>query len=470
MNKLLFFPLFIALSLPLSAQDDVQQLSIGQCRELALQHNKKLQSAALGTEAARYTKRSTLGLFFPNISLAGMAGYSNLDGTLGLNVQGLSAGVLSQALPALPEQYRARMQQLAPGIIKSLPTDYQVLDYELGWMYSGGVMLRQPIFMGGKIIAGYKMSKLALEASRQNERKTRAEVIEEADQAYANVVKATEMKKVAEQYLVLLKTLDSNVESAVRNGVKLQNDRLKVQVKLDEVQLQLTQAENAIRLATMNLCHVTGMPLSSRVTVSSEYPRVDDAMLLSGSSDVTSRPEYAMLEAKAQVAHQEVNVSRAAWLPQLALLAHYGYTGGLEVNGRKLMDRWGFVGGVTLTVPLFHFGADYFKTKAAKVKAQQVELEREDFVELMQLQLAKEGNNLEESAQEVALTEKGLEQATLNRELSEKQYKAGTETLTDLLEAQALWQKAWQRRIEAQFRRYLASVAYLKAAGRLVEE
>ena len=99
-----------------------------------------------------------------------------------------------------------------------------------------------------------------------------------------------------------------------------------------------------------------------------------------------------------------------------------------------------------------------------------MELERENYVELMQLQLAKEGNNLEESAQEVALTEKGLEQATLNRELSEKQYKAGTETLTDLLEAQALWQQAWQRRIEAQFRRYLASVAYLKAAGRLVEE
>lgn len=468
--KKLLFPVFIALSLPLFAQDVVQVLSIEQCRELALQHNKTLQSAALGTEAARYTKRATLGLFFPNISLTGMAGYSNTDGSLGMNVRQTAAGMLSTVIPGLPAPIQAQLKQLAPGVLNTLPTNQSILEYELGWMYTGGVMLRQPIFMGGKIIAGYKMSKLALEASRQNERKTRAEVIEEADQAYANVVKATEMKKVAEQYLVLLKQLDSNVESAVRNGVKLQNDRLKVQVKLDEVQLQLTQAENAIRLATMNLCHVTGMPLSSRVAVSSEYPRVDDAALLSGSSDVTSRPEYAMLEAQVQVARQEVNVSRAAWLPQLGLLAYYGYTNGVKINGRKLLDSWGFAGGVTLSVPIFHFGADYFKTKAAKVKAQQVELDRENYVELMQLQLAKEGNNLEESAQEVALTERGLEQATLNRELSEKQYKAGTETLSDLLEAQALWQQAWQRRIEAQFRRYLASVAYLKAAGRLVEE
>ena len=394
--KKLLFPVFIALSLPLFAQDEVQMLSIEQCRELALQHNKTLQSAALGTEAARYTKRATLGLFFPYISLTGMAGYSNTDGSLGMNVRQTAAGMLSTVMPGLPAPIQAQLKQLAPGVLNTLPTNQSILEYELGWMYTGGVMLRQPIFMGGKIIAGYKMSKLALEASRQNERKTRAEVIEEADQAYANVVKATEMKKVAEQYLVLLKQLDSNVESAVRNGVKLQNDR------------------------------------------------VDDAALLSGSSDVTSRPEYAMLEAQAQVARQEVNVSRAAWLPQLGLLAYYGYTNGVKINGRKLLDSWGFAGGVTLSVPIFHFGADYFKTKAAKVKAQQVELERENYVELMQLQLAKEGNNLEESAQEVALTEKGLEQATLNRELSEKQYKAGTETLSDHLEAQALWQQAWQ--------------------------
>lgn len=444
-------------------------LEIEHCRNLALEHNKTLRSATLGLEAARYTKRSTLGMFFPNISLTGFAGYSDIDGSLGINMRSMASGMINSVLPSLSPQQQATLQRLASGVVERLPSRYNILDYEVGWMYSGGIMLRQPLFMGGKIVAGYRMSKFALEAARQNERKTRADIIEEADQAYANVVKATELRKVAESYLSLLETLDGNVESAVRNGMKLQNDRLKVLVKIDEVKLQLAQADNAIRLASMSLCHVTGMPLTSRVRVSSEYPRVDDALLLS-SDDVTSRPEYAMLEAKVGVARQEVNVSRAAWLPQLALLAYYGYNGGIEMNGRKLLDRWGFAGGVTLSVPIFHFGADYYKTKAAQVRARQAELEREDFVELMQLQLAREGNNLEEASLEVSLTEKALEQVTLNRELSEKQYKAGTETLTDLLEAQALWQQAWQRSIDARFRRYLASVAYLKAAGRLVTE
>ena len=428
MKHILLF-LFLISSLFTVAQGDSLVLSTEQCRTLALEHNKKIRSAVISTDAARFTMRSTQGLFFPDLSLVGMAGYSSSSGTLA-----------------------------------------NIINYELGWMYTGGVMLKQPLFMGGKIIAGYRMSKYALEAARHNERKTRAEVIEDADQSYANVVKAVEMKKVAQQYLTLLETLDSNVESAVRNGVKLQSDRLKVQVKLNEARLQLTQADNAIRLATMQLCHVTGLPLSTPVIVSASYPRVDDALLLMDNVSVMSRPEYALLEAKVQVAHQEVKAARADHLPQLALLAHYGYIKGVNINGRNLIDKWGFTGGVTLSVPLWHFGVETNKVKAAKARARQAEVERDDFVELMQLQLAKEANTLEESNLEVSLTEQALEQATLSRQLSERQYQVGRETLTDLLEAQTLWQQAWQRNIEAQFRRYLSSVAYLRAAGRLVSE
>lgn len=461
----LVFSLILFISCSALAQEDTLALSIEQCRAMALEHNKSIQSAALSTEAAYYTKRSTWGLFFPNISINGAAGYSNSSGGFGLDLRGTATALLSGAMASLTPSQQAVLSRIA----SSLPDKFNVVDYEMGWMYTAGVMLRQPLFMGGKIFAGYRMSKYALEAARHNERKTKAEVIEETDQAYANVVKAVELRRVAQQYVLLLEALDRNVESAVRNGMKLQNDRLKVQVKLDEVRLQLTQADNAIRLATMNLCHVIGLPLRSRVSVTGDYPRVDDALMLQG-ADVMNRPEYALLEAKVQVAHQEVKSARAGYLPQLALLANYGYTNGVNINGRKLIDSWGFMGGVTLSIPIYHFGVEVNKVKAAKARALQAEVDRDNLVEMMQLQLAQEGNRLEESSLEVSLTEKALEQATLNRQLSERQYEVGRETLTDLLEAQALWQQAWQRSIEAQFQRYLSSVAYLRAAGRLVSE
>ena len=82
-----------------------------------------------------------------------------------------------------------------------------------------------------------------------NETLTATEVILKTDQAYALVVKAKEMKTVADTYHAVLAELQKNVESAYKHGLKPQNDVLKVQVKLNESELGIRKAENALRLA-----------------------------------------------------------------------------------------------------------------------------------------------------------------------------------------------------------------------------
>ena len=59
----------------------------------------------------------------------------------------------------------------------------------------GGVQMEQPLYMGGKIRAAYKMSLLGKEMAQMNENLTATEVIQKTDQAYALVVKAKEMKQ-----------------------------------------------------------------------------------------------------------------------------------------------------------------------------------------------------------------------------------------------------------------------------------
>ena len=61
--------------------------------------------------------------------------------------------------------------------------------------------------MGGKIRAAYKMSLLGKEMAQMNENLTATEVIQKTDQAYALVVKAKEMKTVADAYHAVLAEL-----------------------------------------------------------------------------------------------------------------------------------------------------------------------------------------------------------------------------------------------------------------------
>ena len=51
--------------------------------------------------------------------------------------------------------------------------------------------------------------------------------------------------------------------------------------------------------------------------------------------------------------------------------------------------------------------------------------------------------------------------------VSGKQYEVGLETLSDYLEAQVMWQQAYQTKLDAHFQLYVNYVAYLKAAGQL---
>lgn len=451
--------LLLAWGLSMSSLLLAETLSIEQCREQALSHNKDRQQAALTTQQAEYTRRATHALFFPDFSLMGLGIYDTGKGSQMLDFN----SVLGPTLYSIGT-WAAGMGMQLPDI--SIP-DYE-LDYKFGFLFSGGVMMKQPIYMGGKIRAGYSMAETAVAMARVNERLTDAQVIQQADEAYAQVVKAEQLVKVAQSYQRLLEELDRNVESAIRHGLKMQNDRTKVQVKMSEVELNLRRAENGVRLAKMNLCHIIGRPLDESLQVDGTYPEVDDAQTLQG-YDISARPELALLDYKTELAAKELKVVKSEMLPQVALLAKYGYTNGLEFNNRTLLDGWNFAGGVTVSIPLYHFGERANKVKAAQVKQQQAQLERENKAELMQLELAQAANKLDEARLEKQLAEKSLAQCEENMHLSKQQYDAGFETLSAYLESQAQWQQANETSVDASYRLYLASVAYLKAAGRLVE-
>ena len=83
----------------------------------------------------------------------------------------------------------------------------------------------------------------------------------------------------------------------------------------------------------------------------------------------------------------------------------------------------------------------------------------------MLLELTQAANNLDEAKLESELADRSLWQAEENRRVSKSQYEVGLETLSDHLEAQALWQQAYETQVDARFQLYLNYVAYLKAAG-----
>ena len=445
MKKNILLHLFLMLSLGASGQE---VLNLQQCRDLALENNKQMAVAVKRTEGALYLQKSVKGNFFPDLKAYGNDMYATIDGTL--NIPGGNLPVFLPTNPTTPSGFA-----YFPGID---------LNMKVNNLLMAGLQLEQPLYMGGKIRAAYQMSKLGTEVARLNERLTASEVILQTENAYALLVKAQEMKKVAVSYQTVLQEVMKVVESAHKHGLKPKNDVLKVQVKLNESELSIRKADNACRLAAMNLCHLIGKPLDFELQIEPVYPHVPQPSQV---ATITDRPEFSMLDKKVDLAEQEVKLQRSALLPKVGVRGSFDYTDGLKVNDQKLFNKGGFAVMLNVTVPIYHFGERQNKVKAAKAKLEQARLEQADLNEKMQLELTQAENNLDEARLESELADRLLAQAEENRKVSKSEYDAGLETLSDHLESQAIWQNAYATQVDARFQMYLKYVSYLKASGQL---
>lgn len=168
------------------------------------------------------------------------------------------------------------------------------------------------------------------------------------------------------------------------------------------------------------------------------------------------------------MARSQARLALADMLPQVGLQGSYGYMHGLKVGDVTVFDGGSFSLTLNLSIPIFHFGGRINKVRAAEAKAEQVELERQHLDEKMQFELSQATDILDEASLEASLAVRSLSQADENLQLSRKQYEVGMESISDLLEAQTLWQQAYAAKVEAHCTRYLAHIKYLRAAGLLV--
>lgn len=435
----------------MSLSASAQMLSLDSCLSLAQRNNKQILVSQAQARQAAFTVKSMRANFLPDISLSGNGFWNSSSGLL-----------LSIPQTWLPCYDISSGTPVATGSSAYFPG--MDVDYETGTVWRGSVSVTQPLYTGGKVTTAYRMAQLSEQMAQTQESLSRQEIYVEVVEAYTLLVRAQEMQRVARQHHALLRELLQNVQSAVQHGMKLSNDQLKVQVRLNDSELAVHRADNARRLATKNLCQVIG--IEYRETIEADtvllQPALQDAI------EESSRPERQLLDQQVEMAHSQARLALADMLPQVGLQGGYGYMHGLKVGDETVLDGGSFSLTLNVSIPIFHFGGRINKVRAAEAKAEQVELERQHLDEKMQLELSQAADILDEASLEASLAVRSLAQADENLQLSRKQYEAGMESISDLLEAQTLWQQAYAAKVEAHCTRYLAHIKYLKAAGLLV--
>lgn len=453
------------------------ELTLAKCREMALENSRNLAIADKQLQKAVYEKKAYRANFFPKLSGFGMYAYMQKDYSFTIDGGYLPTFIPDASQPGkwLPNfllddrknpvigtDGRPVFSQYAfmPDITLSLGLDHA---------YTVGGVLEQPVYMGGKIRAAYRMAAIGNKIASLSVEYNRAEVLLEADEAYWQCVRLKELVVSVNEYRRVVDELVKELINARETGMTSQNNVLKAQVKLNEVELLLQKARNGQRLAQMNLCRVIGLELNTAVEVIDTLNDFVTPEILNGQQTIVTRPEYNILDQQVALKKQQVELIRSGFLPQLGVSASYGYTDGIAMNG-EAEGMGTFMAMASLKVPVFHWNEGRNKLKAAQAEQEISELQKTDVSQKMELELVQSRFSVEDALKRVELTRKSLLQAQENLTESKNRYEVGMETLTNYMEAQAQWQKAWSDWIDAKAELKLSETRYLKATGQLTVE
>lgn len=368
----------------------------------------------------------------------------------------------------------------ASAVFVAPDTEMSGMELIMRGTYLAGITLTQPLYAGGKIVAGHRLAKIGEEAAGEQLRKTKTEVIYDADNAYWSYVSVLEKQKMMEALSARMDTLFSQVGASIEAGMAVDSDLLTVKAKRSEVLYQKQKIESGVRLCRMALCRIVGVPFDTQIEVadpmSGDSPRIDTEV------DIVGRPEMKLLQSQVDAAKQQVRMTRGDWLPSLAIVGGYVNFGNIRMKTmvdagdgtfmpyeQKIGQGLG-TAMLSLSVPIFKWGQNYYKVRKAKIDVDNALLDLQKNERLLTLEANQASMNLNDSYLLLEAAEDAMAEADENLRVMKNRYDASMATLSDLLEAQSQWHQSRSNLIEAITQTRICVTDYLRATGRLVTE
>ncbi len=426
MKRLLFIISAAFAALSLQAQP---VYTLEQCVSMAKANNIKMRNAENDVKMASQTRKEAFTKYFPTISATGT--FYNADKGL------LELDVMPGMVPS--------MSLLKNGLL-------------------GGITVTQPIFAGGQIVNGNKLAKVGVDVSRLKAEMSENEVELTTEQYFWQVVVLQEKLKTVAQLEKQLSKIEHDVEAAVNAGVTQRNDLLQVRLKHNDISSTRVNLENGIALSRRLLAHQIGAEEES-VNVSCDIdtkavPTIDDGLLVDHKTALASTTSYRLLEKNVRASKLQQRMAVGKNLPTVAVGAGYLYD--------DLMDKdHSFtIGFVTASVPLSGWWGGAHNIKKHKLATRNAENLLQDNSELLVIAMQKAWDDLQNAYKQALLAHNSIEQSAENLRLNQDYYAAGTSTMTDLLNAQTLYQQSCDKYVEAYSQLRLKTTEYLHATGR----
>lgn len=401
--------------------------TLDECINSALKYNVKVRNAENDLEMAKHDKKEAFTKYFPNISAVG------------------SGFIANEPLVQMQMSPEAKMEMLKDGML-------------------GGISATMPLFTGGQIVNGNKLAKLGVNMKALQKKQTDDEVRLEVERYFWQIVMLKEKLKTISLVEKQLERLETDVQASVDAGIVTRNDLLQVQLKKNDVLSGKIQLENSLNVSLSLLGQYIGAKSDSIdvAFVVEEHLSESPQTLFCNHTDAVERTnEYGLLKQNLQASKLQYKMAVGKNLPTVAI------GGGLVYDNFVMgQDQSFYMGFVTVSVPISGWWGGTHSIKKHKLQVKNAENLLNDNSEMLVIRMQNVWNTLNDSYRKAEIALLSVEQSLENLRLNMDYYSAGTATMSELLDAQTLYQQSRDKYVEAYTNYELSKREYLQATGR----
>ena len=355
-----------------------QTYTLEQIKDSALHNNMAIRSARYNIEAAQQQRKEAFTKFFPNISGTGLWFNAN---------KGMAKMDLNPAENITPELGAFLAQSFPTEALAALANPVSISMMKNGTI--AGVQAVQPVFAGGQIINGNKLAKVGEDVSRLQLQLSENEVEKTAEQYFWQLASLQEKMKTINAADALLADIYKDVDVAVRAGVALRNDLLRVQLRQNEIASQRLKLQNGLSLVRLLLSQYCGLRDTSFV-ITYQTDLVQQISSLQGTETLVNLPEYQLLGKQVEATALQQKMAVGQNLPSIAIGAGYNY--------HNLLDNDHTFGMLfaTMSIPISDWWGGSHAIKRKKIEHQNAQEQLADNAQLLQIRMQNAWNNVEE--------------------------------------------------------------------------
>ncbi|WP_370659690.1 TolC family outer membrane protein [Massilia polaris] len=249
-------------------------------------------------------------------------------------------------------------------------------------------------------------------------------------------------------------------------GEGTRTDMLETQARLDLAEAQVLEAEDALTAARTTLEGVIGMPAGELDSLSASF-KIDPLSPASfdewRATSLANNPDLKAARLAVEVAHQEVNKSRAGHAPRLDLVASYSKNDSetLTQLNQETVNR---TVGIQLNVPIYSGGQISAVSRQAVATRERAKADLDRRTSLVLVELRKAHSVVLSSVARVDALVKAVGSGKLLVTATEQSIKGGVRINLDMLNAQQQLVASERDLAQARYG-YLLGLLRLKAAS-----